>query len=161
MAEAAFKIPLYKALYDHYQGEIPSEDDFFAILLNLTKAERMDVQNQTARIRGLFVEVMGKVGGTIVPPQAPQVRSALSPPIAAKARGAYAGLPPSPALLEFHAGEILHQSFPFTPEGVDQLARVLKDDGFWSFLRAQAGTAQGKRNGNESQGATTGQATLP
>ena len=134
VSEAAFRIPLYKVLYEHYQGETPSEEDLFATLLNITKADRIDAQKQAGRIKTLFGEVVSRAEVTAIG-TAP--RSHGTPAPGTRTRLPQAGSGEELLAIEFHAGQI-HQSFPFTPEGVDQLAVILKEESFWKFLRAQA-----------------------
>lgn len=62
IASLMFRVPLYKALHDHYKGAAPGEDDFFATLLNLTKADRIDVQNQAGKIRSLYAAGSNLIG---------------------------------------------------------------------------------------------------
>jgi hypothetical protein len=135
--ELIFKIPLYKTLHDQHPSGTPSEEEFLATLLNITKAERVEVQKQSARIRNLFSEAHGKMGASGVVGPAPPPRPPIAPP------GPPTGTGATPGLIELRAGPAYH-SFAFTPEGIEQMARLC-DVSFWAYLKGLAAAAATKK----------------
>ena len=100
VASMVLRIPLIKALYDHYQGETPTTEDLAIQLRIITGAEREDIARQVPRVRSLFTAANSIIGrkvaepsGGISPAAAPQKSQDEVPPMEIQSDRGMAPLP--------------------------------------------------------------------
>jgi len=139
------RVPLFKALYEHYSGSAPSEEDLLATLINLTKAERTEVQGVVGRVRANFVSGLSALSAAGPIPRAsagqPGQRAGLVP--GGDHRKASLGPlegDPTDHVIEVVAGTI-HIRFPMTETGIKLMRHNFEGKGFWEILEAEVAKA--------------------
>lgn len=152
VGELVMNIPLFKALYDRFGNRLLSQDEIYPVLMNVTKADRIEIQKQIGDIRKLYAEGISRMGesqptsevvpdGPSVVPQMPPVQRAdVLPPEAS-----------SQALREFHApggqklkvftqGEVRIQ----VPDDVDALEEASEIIEVWLNRARKRSETEGK-----------------
>jgi len=127
--EVMNNVPLFRELYEHYQGVVPSEDDLLTTLINLSKADRVVVQGVVGRIRANLSSGWAKAGAYRPPsgrfPGGSQQRADHYTPPAEKSD-----------IITVNAGK-LHLQYPLTPSGIELMKLSFTGDGIWAILREQ------------------------
>ncbi len=143
-SEAVFemmtRVPLFKLLYEHTEGKTPNEDELLATLINLTKADRAEVQAVVTRIRNNYLSGLSRMGGARPSiASTPGVRSAILKSDAQR-------LPLEPEnvslnLIEVRAGEV-SLKYPLTKTGLKLMRHNFTGPGFWEILEEQVSKSE-------------------
>lgn len=128
VVEAMNNVPLFRELYDHYQGSVPAEDDLLTTLINTTKGERITVQGIVPRIRGILASGWAKGGPYRTPAKGSGPGTTLT-----RVTGE-----PEPAgdVITLTAGK-LHLRYPLTEDGIELMKVNFEGDRFWKILLKQ------------------------
>lgn len=70
------KIPIFKAIYDQFGGQVPDDRVLIPALLNITGAPRPEVEREAAKLRELYKDASGMVSSM---PSGPRPQGGLSP----------------------------------------------------------------------------------
>jgi hypothetical protein len=141
-SEAVFemmtRVPLFKLLHEHTEGKTPTEEELLATLINLTKADRAEVQAVVTRIRNNYLSGLSRTGG---------VRT-----IPSSTSGGRGGTiksdsqklplePENPNVIEVRAGEV-SLKYPLTKTGLKLMRHNLQGPGFWEILEEQVSKSE-------------------
>lgn len=129
VVETMNSVPLFRELYDHYQGALPTDDDLLATLINTTKADRIAVQNIVPRIRSNLATGWAKGG-----PYRSGIKAGSASSTPSKTAEEPAG---SSEVITLTAGT-LHLRYPLTEDGIELMKVNFEGDRFWSILLKQA-----------------------
>ena len=149
--EMMTRVPLFKLLYEHTEGKSPTEDELLATLINLTKADRAEVQAVVTRIRNNYLSGLSRTGGI-------RRSSVASTPggrtAAAKSDSARFPLEPeNPNVIEVRAGEV-SLKYPLTKTGLKLMRHNLQGPGFWEILEEQVSKSEAPSGGDSTEDKT-------
>ena len=136
--EMMTRVPLFKLLYDHTEGKSPTEDELLATLINLTKADRAEVQAVVTRIRNNYLSGLSRTAG--VRPGAPSTpvgRAAATKPDSPRLLLE----PENPNVIEVRAGEV-NLKYPLTKTGLKLMRHNFQGPGFWEILEEQVSKSE-------------------
>jgi hypothetical protein len=142
-------VPLFRELFQRFEGRVPSDEGLTAALIQLTRADRLKLQGRVPKIRSLLAEGWGSRGPWEKPTLAPMDRESSAVPSVP---------PPGPAersrTLRFDAGPV-RLEFPFTPDGLHLLRSNLLDPALWALVSgsfSEAGRADPSSEENRPLG---------
>jgi hypothetical protein len=134
VVEAMNNVPLFRELYDHYRGAVPSEDELLTMLINISKANRVDVADTVGRIRGNLSSGWAKAGG---------YRPANLEAPRHDDRQANKEVPSD--MITFSAGK-MQMSYELSKEGIELMRANFTDD-FWRILAKQIAAKSEAKDG--------------
>lgn len=120
IGEMMAQIPLFRELQERFRGRTPTHEELLPVLINLTRADRLDVQKQVRAIHDRFVEAANRAtfSPSQVPTGGPPAQAATSG--AAEHEDAIEAAPPPANIKEFKQGPLLVR----VPDEVDALEEL-------------------------------------
>ncbi len=128
VVEMLNRIPLFQELYHHYKGIVPSVDDLRVTLVNITKEDRMRVDQFAGRIRANLQKGWSK-SGPFMPPAAKPAPSENRPE-------RDISVEPPEGKITLTAGAV-RLEYPLTKRGIAMMKLSTAGDGFWALLEEQ------------------------
>lgn len=146
--EMSNKIPLFRELYDHYKGSVPTAEDLLASLINMTKADRTVAASMVEPIRSNLSMAWSRAARFGSVPSRTNNRGGSA------TNSESSGESVGPVIL-IRAGSIRLQ-YPASSRGIALMKMQVTSDDFWRLLEAEVGQDQTGGEGTGSSPAPAG-----